>query len=78
MSTVTIEDAQARLPELLDRLGPGDEVLITRDGKPVARLLPSDPPKGPRVLGRGKGKVLFYIDDDEHLKDFADYMPCRS
>ena len=75
MSTLTVEDVQARMPELLDRLGAGEEVLITRDGKPVARLIPSDPPKGVPVLGRGQGKVLFYIDDDEHLKDFADYMP---
>lgn len=75
MSTVTVEEVQARLPELLDRLTPGEEVLITREGKPVARLVPAEPPKGIPVLGRGEGKVLFYIDDDEHLKDFADYMP---
>ena len=39
MSTVTIEDAKARLSELIEQLHPGEEVIITRDQKPVARLV---------------------------------------
>jgi prevent-host-death family protein len=77
MSTVTIEDAQARLPELLDQLTSGEEVLITRDGKPVARLVPSaGPPPAPRQLGQMKGTVLYMAPDfDAPLDDFAEYMP---
>jgi prevent-host-death family protein len=74
MHTATVEDVQARLPEILERLAPGETVVITRDGKPVARLLP-EVPKGVPVIGRGKGMLISYTDDDEHLKDFADYMP---
>ncbi len=74
MSTISLADAQARLPELLDHLTAGEEVVITREGKPVGRLLPPELPKGVPIYGRGKGKVLRMIDDDEHLKDFAEYL----
>jgi prevent-host-death family protein len=73
MSTVTLEEAQSRLADLLDRLTAGEEVVITREGKPVARLLPPELPKGVPIPGRGKGKLLILSDDDEHLKDFAEY-----
>jgi prevent-host-death family protein len=75
MQTTTVEDVQAHLPELLEHLSTGEEVVITREGKPVARLLPPELPKGVPIYGRGKGKVLLLVDDDEHLKDFAEYMP---
>jgi antitoxin (DNA-binding transcriptional repressor) of toxin-antitoxin stability system len=74
MQTATIEDVQARLPEILDKLAPGEEVVITRDGKPVAKLV-ADLPKGVPIPGRGKGMLIIHADDDEHLKDFAEYMP---
>ena len=74
MQTATLEDVQARLPEMLDRLSPGDEVLITRDGRPVGRLLAPDERTGVPVYGRGKGKVISHVDDDEHLGDWGEYM----
>lgn len=75
MSTLTIEETQTRLPQILDHLLPGEEVVITRQGTPVARLLSAELPKGMPIYGRGKGKVLKHIEDDEHLKDFAEYLP---
>ena len=72
--TTTIEDVQARLPEILDTLAPGEEVLITRDGKPVAKLVP-EMPKGVPIFGRGKGMVLYMAPDfDAPLDDFKEYM----
>jgi antitoxin (DNA-binding transcriptional repressor) of toxin-antitoxin stability system len=44
MSTVTIEEAQAKLPEIIAKLAPGEAVVITRDREPVAQLVPL--PKG--------------------------------
>ena len=38
MSTVTIEEAQAKLPEIIDNLPAGEEVVIIRDGAEVAKL----------------------------------------
>lgn len=74
MPTATLEEAQTRLPELLAGLAPGEEVVITRGGRPVGRLLPPEPPKGVPIYGRGKGKVLAAADDDDHLADFAGYL----
>ena len=75
MSVVTIEEAQARLPEIIDQLAPGEEVVITRDTRPVAKLV-RPPGEEPRpVFGRGRGKVIIVAEDEEHLKDFEDYMP---
>jgi len=73
MPTVTIEDAQAKLPQLIEELGLGEEIIITRNSQPVAKLV-SQPPPQP-IFGRGKGKVLIVAEDEEHLKDFEDYMP---
>ena len=35
----TIEEAQAKLPELIDHLATGEELVITRNRQPIARLL---------------------------------------
>ena len=39
MNTMTIEEAQAKLPEIINKLAPGEEVLITRNDQPVAKLV---------------------------------------
>ena len=75
MSTLTIDEVQLRLPEIIAALHPGEELIITRDDKPVARLLAPELPKGVPIYGRGKGKMSLNMDDDSHLADFADYMP---
>ena len=74
-TTVTMEEAQAKLPELVARLAGGDEIVITQDQKPVAKLVrePSTARK-PRKAGSAKGKLVILQEDDEHLKDFQEYM----
>jgi prevent-host-death family protein len=47
MATVTLVEAKAHLSELLDRVESGEEVVITRHGRPVAHLSPPDRPKQP-------------------------------
>jgi prevent-host-death family protein len=47
MTDVTLADAKARLSELVDRAAAGEGVLITRRGKPVARLVPATPARKP-------------------------------
>lgn len=75
MATLTIDEAQIRLSEILQQMAPGDEVVITRDGVPVGRLLPPELPKGVPILGRGKGKILdFDHEDKSHLEVFKEYM----
>jgi antitoxin (DNA-binding transcriptional repressor) of toxin-antitoxin stability system len=75
MATVTIEEAQAQVPWSIERLQPGEEILITRDQKPVARLTAEGLPKrAPRRPGNCQGMITIVAEDDEHLKDFAEYM----
>lgn len=76
MTTVSIDDAKARLTELIDQLQPGEEIVITRDQQPVARLVaePKHEPK-PRRPGTLKGTVLYMAPDfDAPLEDFKEYM----
>ncbi len=75
MATVTLEEAQAHLPKLIDQLGPGEALIITRADKPVARLTSEQPPqRKPRQPGNCKGMLTIVADDEEHLRDFAEYM----
>ena len=76
MTTVTLQDAQANLPELIHKLQPGDELAITENNQTVAKLVSGKPALRQRPgPGLCKGMVTIVADDDEHLKDFAEYMP---
>jgi antitoxin (DNA-binding transcriptional repressor) of toxin-antitoxin stability system len=77
MATVTIEEAQANLAALIHRLGPGEELLITENDRPVAKLVvtaPPEPPKKLRQFGTLRGTVLSMEHFDDPLDDFAEYM----
>jgi prevent-host-death family protein len=47
MSTVAAPEAEARFSELLDRVERGEQIVITRGGKPAARLVPAEVVAGP-------------------------------
>lgn len=75
-STITIEEAQAHLPELVARLTPGEKIIITANEQPVATLTgQSTGAPQPRQPGSAKGKLFILADDKEHLEDFKEYMP---
>jgi prevent-host-death family protein len=75
VANVTIAEAQARLPELIEQLATGEELVITENARPVAKLVkPASETREP-VFGRGRGKVIVVSEDEEHLADFEDYMP---
>jgi antitoxin (DNA-binding transcriptional repressor) of toxin-antitoxin stability system len=76
--TITIDEAQVKLKDLIHQLAPGEELVITENQQPVAKLVGEAPnPKtGLRPPpGLGKGFITVISDDDEHLKDFEEYMP---
>ena len=76
MTTISIEDAQAKLPELIGGLSKGEELVITQGGQVVARIVSErSEPRQRRVPGLAKGMLTIVSDDDDHLKDFAEYMP---
>ena len=74
MTTVTIEEAQAKLPELIEHLATDEELVITRNARPVAKLVGPSPESPKPVFGRGRGKVVIVAEDDEHLQAFAEYV----
>jgi prevent-host-death family protein len=47
MVKFTVVEAKARLSEILDKVETGEEVMITRHGRPIAHLLPVSQPKQP-------------------------------
>lgn len=73
--TITVEEAQAKLKELIHQLAPGEEVIITEKQQPVAKLVSEQSPqRKPRIPGNCKGMITLLVEDDEHLKDFKEYM----
>jgi len=68
MSQVNVHEAKTHLSKLLQKVEAGEEVVIARAGKPVARLVPLTAPK-PRVLGGDEGKVRIAPDFDAPLPD---------
>jgi antitoxin (DNA-binding transcriptional repressor) of toxin-antitoxin stability system len=76
LSNISLEEAQAKLPEIIGELGPGEEVIILKDNQPVAKLIGQQKvARQPRRPGSAKGMLVINVEDDEHLKDFAEYMP---
>ncbi len=61
MTQVGVHEAKTHLSQLLKRVAAGEEILIARGGKPIARLIPVEGQR-PRVLGRDVG--LFQIPED--------------
>ncbi len=55
MKQVNIYEARGQLSRLLEEVEGGEEILIARNGKPIVRLTPVNPPR--RVLGRWQGQV---------------------
>ena len=77
MANMTIEDAQAQLLNIIHQLAPGDEVVITENDQPVARLTPAKPVplKKPRQPGTLRGTVLYMAPDfNAPLDEFKEYM----
>jgi prevent-host-death family protein len=61
--SVNIDEARAHLSQLLDRAAAGEEIVIARAGRPIARLIPlADSPSRRRSPGAWRGKVR--IGDD--------------
>lgn len=75
MSSVTLEEAQARLPELLGRLQPGEELTITEHGHPVAHVKKAERTSWPCTAGcYQKAEFRMAPDFDAPLDDFREYM----
>ena len=58
MRTVNISAAKMQLSRLVKEAAAGEEIVITKGGKPLARLCPLAPAPRKRVLGRLEGKLV--------------------
>ncbi|MDP3971360.1 MAG: type II toxin-antitoxin system prevent-host-death family antitoxin [Candidatus Nanopelagicales bacterium] len=67
MDQYNVYQAKTLLSELLTRAENGDEIVIARSNRPVAKLVPyREPAEGePRKLGQWKGKVVIADDFDD-------------
>ncbi len=66
---VNIHEAKTHFSKLLDRVGNGEEIIIAKAGKPVARLVPVAERPAQRVAGSAKGKVVIASDFDAPLPE---------
>lgn len=69
---VNIHEAKTHLSELLQRVMNGEEIIIAKSGRPVARLLPYQPAPEPRQPGNDAGLVTIAPDFDAPLAEFED------
>lgn len=72
---ISIDEAQSNLREIVTQLGPDEEVVITENNQPVAKLVGNSCRQQRREPGFAKGMITIVGDDDEHLEDFKEYMP---
>ena len=70
---LALEDTTLTLPELVGTLIPGDEIVLTLEGHPKAKLIAEEVPiRQPRRAGSAKGKLIILKENDDHLADFAE------
>jgi antitoxin (DNA-binding transcriptional repressor) of toxin-antitoxin stability system len=75
MSTVSLEDASASLPQIISTLNPGEQLVIVQAGEPVAMLTRSSGGRWPCKAGSAKDLPHWMAPDfDAPLEDFREYM----
>jgi antitoxin (DNA-binding transcriptional repressor) of toxin-antitoxin stability system len=75
MTTIDIDDAQARLPEVISALAPGEQLVIVDSGDPLATLTRTARAQWPCKAGSAKHtKHWMALDFEAPLDDFEEYM----
>ena len=65
MTIRNVSETKAELSSLLVKVEAGEEVIITRNGRPIARLARLEVDQSPRELGAMKGEIRIADDFDE-------------
>jgi len=75
MQQITLAEASLNLPELIEAVINGEEIIITKDEKPVVKLtsIVTIEKRSP-LFGSAKDLISISDDFDEPLEDFKDYM----
>lgn len=72
MKQVNMHEAKTHLSRLVDEAAAGEEVVIAKAGRPVAKLVPYEPARKPRKPGAWKGQVWMSPDFDDPLPEFEE------
>lgn len=75
MTTISMEEAQANLAEIIQQLQPGEEITIVDHGKPLAQVKRTGLQSWPCQAGSYRKAEFSMADDfDAPLEEFRDYM----
>ncbi len=67
MRTINVHEAKTHLSRLLEDAGAGEEIIIAKAGRPIAKLVPLEVKREKRQLGMLAGKVWISDDFDDPL-----------
>lgn len=67
--TVNIYDAKSNLSQLVERASAGEEIIIAKAGRPMARLTPLRSARAPNLIGALAGQVKIGPDFDAPLPE---------
>ena len=74
MTKVEVDEAKEHLSDLIDEALQGIEVVLTKDKKPVVKLVPVSDQEARPVFGSARGLIWLSPDFDEPLEDFVQYQ----
>jgi prevent-host-death family protein len=72
MTTVNMHEAKTNLSSLVAKVEAGEEVVISRDGTPVAKIVRVEPPAARFGFGSLKGQIWISPDFNEPDQEFID------
>ncbi|MDD5306247.1 MAG: type II toxin-antitoxin system prevent-host-death family antitoxin [Deltaproteobacteria bacterium] len=72
MEVTNISEAKARLSALIDKVTAGEEVIIGKAGRPVAKIVRYNSSEEPRRPGALRGKITIAVDFDDLPADVAE------
>jgi prevent-host-death family protein len=71
---VNIHEAKTNLSKLIQKVINGEEVIIAKGNKPIAKLVQLNTPKLERKIGTAAGLIEIADDFDSPIEDFTEYM----
>ncbi len=75
LQEIQIENAEYRFRELVEKSAQGDEFVILKNNRAVAKIIPFHRKKHKRTLGTAKGQVIVKDNFKEIPEGFENYIP---